>query len=160
MNKGSREYALATREASKADPDLALAADLLKQSIAKGNPNAMYALATWYLFGVHVKRSFKMAATLLKQCADEVAEASYDLAVCYELGRGVKKSLPVALEYYMRSALQGDAQAHFEVGRCFFFGIGTSKNVAAGKLWMKKAESLGYIDTRDRRTKAPNRKRK
>lgn len=157
--KGRSEYKRALDEARGKSPDLNLVLDLLKRSIAKGNADATYALATWYLFGKGVRRDYRKAAELLKQCADSVAGASYDLAVCYEKGKGVDKNMMLAFEYYMRSAFLGDAQGYFEVGRCFFYGIGTERNRRVGDLWVKEAETRGYDDVRDARwRKAPSKR--
>lgn len=141
---GKTEYDRAMKLATKSNPDLNAALALLQEASDKDYPDAHYALATWYLFGKVVRRDYKMAVAYLLKCSDVVAKASYDLAVCYEKGKGVDKDKAMALEYYMRSALLGDCQAHYEVGRCFYYGIGAGKNKCLGKLWMDKAGELGY----------------
>ena len=39
------------------------------------------------------------------------AIAQYNLAECYEIGRGVKKSIDKAIEWYTMSAKQGNQKA-------------------------------------------------
>lgn len=39
-----------------------------------------------------------------------------------------------AAEYYLRAALAGDAQAIYEIGRCYFYGIGVSKDRRQAKV--------------------------
>ena len=141
---GKTEYDEAMKLARKPDPDLNAVLVLLQEASDKNYPDAHYALATWYLFGKVVKRDYETAVAYLHKCSDVVAKASYDLAVCYEKGKGASKDKVKAFEYYMRSALLGDGQAHYEVGRCFYYGIGAGKNKCLGKLWMDKAGELGY----------------
>lgn len=63
--------------------------ELLKRAVEDGHPRAAYALATWYLHGVGVRKDFKKGRLLLERAARaDIREAHYDLAVCYETGRG------------------------------------------------------------------------
>ena len=58
-------------------------------------------------------------------------------------GKGVKKNLSKALLYYTNAALLGDSQAHYEVGRCYYYGIGTRKDPDTAEIWLSSAERLG-----------------
>ena len=51
----------------------------------------------------------------------------YDLAVCLEKGEGTKKNTK-AFELYLRAAIRGFKHAIVEVGRCYYWGIGTTRN--------------------------------
>lgn len=153
MANGKAEYNKATKEAQKDKADLVAVLALLERAIELGSHDAQYALATWYLFGKGVKRDYTKAVKLLRKCANSVANASYDLAVCYEKGKGVEQDKATAFQYYMQSALLGDNQAYFEVGRCFFYGIGVKKNRSLGGLWIEKAKVLGYDDSQHSRSR-------
>ncbi len=86
---------------------------------------------------------------MLKKAADKgVAEAAYDLAISYEKGLGIGKSLPRAFEFYMRAALLGDAQSHYEVGRMYFYGIGVGRSRRLADAWLAKAEALGVKEVK------------
>ena len=80
---------------------------------------SQYALATWYLAGYgKVKRNIKEAVRLLKASANSgVADAWFDLAVCYEEGEGVRRSKAHAFRCYVLAAVLGDKKAVFEAGR-------------------------------------------
>lgn len=110
-----------------APPDKAY--PLLLGAMDAGDYRAHYALGTWYLYGRHVKASNKKAVRLFKQAAEnDVAEAAFDLAVCYEKGEGVKKDLPKAAAFYLRALRCGDESAAEELRRMFYWGFGVEKN--------------------------------
>jgi uncharacterized protein len=124
--------------------------DLLLAADKGGDGRATYALATWHLFGSpFTKTNYRVANSMLKRAADNgVADAAYDLAVSYEKGLGIGKSLPRAFEYYVRAALLGDAQSHYEIGRMYFHGTGVPRNRRLAEAWLAKAETLGVKETK------------
>lgn len=71
---------------------------------------------------------------------DNYSSAYFDLAVCYETGNGIKKSDRKVFECYLNAALAGDRQAVYEVGRCYYYGIGISKNKRMADIWLRQAE--------------------
>jgi len=94
-----------------------------------GDYRAHHALGTWYLYGRHVKASNRKAVSLFRQAAEnDVAEAAFDLAVCYEKGEGVRKDLSKAAAFYLRALRCGDESAAEELRRMFCRGFGVEKN--------------------------------
>src|SRR5690349_16764437 len=89
---------------------------LLNDADKAGSHDAAYALATWHLFGVVVKKNYAKAVEYLERVANKVPAAAFDLAVCYEKGAGVEKNLQKAFRFYWQAATKGDADAHYEVG--------------------------------------------
>ena len=81
-----------------------------------------------------------------KQLYLQVLRETYDLAVSYELGKGIPKSLTKAFALYLRAAKGGDRQAQSETGRCFFYGIGTAKDLCEAFKWYKAAATRGDTD--------------
>jgi TPR repeat protein len=122
--------------------------DLLLKADAAGDVRSTYALATWHLFGSpFTKVNLRRATAMLKRAAEGgSADAAYDLAVSYEKGAGVRKSDARAFELYVQAALMGDVQSHYEVGRMYFWGIGTPRNRTLAEAWFKRAKSLGMED--------------
>src|SRR6266446_4990272 len=110
---GRQQYEEAERLTRQADRDGGrLPLELLQEAAGAGYTPAIYALATWYLYGKGVKKNYKKAVSLLKKAAaKKYAPAEYDLAVSYESGKGVSKSLKEALIWYRRAANDGDRQA-------------------------------------------------
>lgn len=141
---GDNLYKKALKEASKDNPNISVVLKLLNDAIMKGNPNASYALGTWYLHGTNVEKDIGKAISLLIHASDKnISSAHFDLAVCYETGEGVEKDEIKAFKYYLRAALEGDKQAYYEVGRCYYYGIGITGNIKIGNIWLDKAQSLG-----------------
>ena len=67
----------------------------------------MYAVGTWYVHGVVVRKSYKEAVRYVRMTAELGSrDAIYELALCNEKGHGVKKSLFTAFKFY-REAAQG-----------------------------------------------------
>ena len=65
---------------------------LLREAVSDGYGPAEYALATWYDFGVGVRKNqVKGAALLEKAAAKGIADAAFNLAMSLELGLGVPK---------------------------------------------------------------------
>ena len=93
--------------------------------------------------------------------ADDYREKAYagdtkamnNLGVCYERGTGVKVSLELAFEWYMKAAELddvygcfnvGDAQAQFATGWFLMTGTGVPKDERKGLKWIHKATFQGY----------------
>ena len=136
---------LAQQRREKGLPQTKKVYDLLLKAERRGDARAVYALATWYLHGSEfTKINIRRATSMLRKAADgNVADANYDLAVSYAKGVGLKKSPQRAFEYYTKAALLGDAQAHAEVGRMLYWGIGTARNRRLARIWLDRGESLG-----------------
>jgi TPR repeat protein len=127
--KGSRQMAnqykhardlMSEQDVSKAPKAYAL----LEEATKNGDQRATYAIGTWYLHGFFLKRDVRRGVALIAEAADQqVADAAFDLAVCYELGTGRRANINKALCYYMRSFLLGyppscaRIRAHFVLGR-------------------------------------------
>jgi len=136
--------------------DAPSAIELLKRADADGDGEAAYALGTWHLFGKHVPKDYKRAAGYLKRAADrDYPSAAFDLAISYEKGAGVKQDAAKAFGLYMKASLLGDRDAMYEVGRCFYWGIGTEKDRHAAKVWFDAHEQ--FDERRSTRRKAVRR---
>ena len=141
----TKEYDRALKLAQSQKTPTKRVYELLLKADGLGDGRATYAIATWYLFGSpFTKINYRTANRMLKRAAERgSADAAHNLAISYEKGLGIGKSLPKAFEYYMRAAILGDAQSHYEVGRMYFYGIGVSRNRRLAEAWGDKAEALG-----------------
>lgn len=147
MAKGNVLLRKAFVEMQKEHPDLQIAFNLLKQSADKGNAEALYAIGTWYLHGTFVeKNSFLAVEYFLRSIEGNYSSAYFDLAICFENGDGVRKSFKKAFECYLNAALLGDIQAVYEVGRCYYYGIGISKDEGIANIWLKQAREKGITE--------------
>ncbi len=55
----------------------------------------------------------------------------------------VKKDLSKSVEYYRKSALQGDADSQLQLGIRYLNGEGVERNIETAKEWFKKAKLSG-----------------
>lgn len=139
-------------------PNVKKAFDLLEDGHRAGDTRATYALATWYLHGQDpvVQRDFKQAEALLKTAAATgMPDALYDLAVLYERGSLGEPDFPSAFRNYLSAAVRGDAQAVYEVGQCYHYGIGVAPDEAVADIWLRRAEELGITKSLLASTSAP-----
>lgn len=139
----SKYYELALVEArKKRGADLSKVLRLLRRAHKQRDARAAYALGTWYLHGQApvVQKNLPRALTLLREAARaDHADAIFDLAVCYEKGTGVRMSERKAAACYVRAALLGDEQAIYEVGRCYWHGLGLKRDRLIAGIWLDHA---------------------
>jgi uncharacterized protein len=96
------------------------------------------------MYGKFFKKDLKKAVEFLTDAANEnVKEALYDLAVCYEKGVGVEKDKFKAFLLYLKASLLGEEQSLYEVGRCYYYGLGIEKNVKIARIWLDLAKEKG-----------------
>ncbi|HJT92192.1 MAG TPA: hypothetical protein VJ777_09650 [Mycobacterium sp.] len=142
------KYEVALAKAKKSKRRTKEVYDLLMTAHEKGDARATYALATWYLHGTQfTKKSIAKATQMLKHAESEnVPDAAYDLAVSFEKGAGVRKSAKQAFALYVKAALLGERQSVYEVGRMYYYGIGTGRDRRLAEIWLDRAEALGVGD--------------
>ncbi len=146
MAKGDRLYKRALTIANEAEEGGGEEVfKLLSKSASFGNDKALYALATWYLFGRYVEKDYDKAVVFLAKAAEKHnADACHDLAVCFENGQGVDLDLQKAFSLYLKASLLGDKQSIYEVGRMYYYGIGIRKDREVARIWLDAAEFYGF----------------
>lgn len=108
---------------------------LLRKAAENGSEEAEYAIGTWYAFGEWLPQSDEKAAKHFKRAARKnYGPALFNLAVCFETGRGVRKDLSRAFGGYVRAAREGDVEAAHSVYRCLYYGIGVPRDKAIAEL--------------------------
>lgn len=138
--KGERLKARALLHAESKNFEAAF--ELLMRASAMGNPEAIYAIGTWYLHGRLVDKDLvKSVEHLEAACRLNHPAACLDLAICYENGEGVEKSTEMAFKYYVKASLWGNQDALFEVYRCFYHGIGVKENRGLSQIWLERHNS-------------------
>lgn len=71
------------------------------------------------------------------------AKAMNNLGVCYERGEGVKVSLTLAFEWYMKAALADDVYGCYNVGECYYHGKGVEQDAEKAFFWYLRAAQKG-----------------
>ncbi|SVD65759.1 uncharacterized protein METZ01_LOCUS418613, partial [marine metagenome] len=72
-------------------------------------------------------------------------DAQHNLAEMYENGKGVKKNLEKAYEYYLSAARKGNLDSQKKVAEMYKEGIGTEKNIEKSEYWLKQIEESKVI---------------
>ena len=136
----SYEEALRNARAENVDGQAVLSA--LSKAHEEGDARATYALASWNLNGADfVPVNVQKGIELLRSIEDQpVAEALYDLAVAYDLGKGVRRNPRKAFELYMKSALLGHLEANRQVGQFFIAGEFVQFNRNIGRMWNRRGQ--------------------
>jgi hypothetical protein len=62
----------------------------------------------------------------------------------YRKGRGVDRDLITAAQWYEKAAVEGDAEAQFNLGDMYKQGLGVEKNNALAIKWLRKAANQGH----------------
>ena len=96
----------------------------------------------YYLAG-----DFTNAVECFQKAAEQgLADAQYNLGVCYDNGDGVPQSYPEAVKWYRKAAEQGFAKAQYNLGVCYYNGQGVPQSYPEAVKWIKKAAAQGDSD--------------
>ena len=90
------------------------------------------------------QKVFDLAVQAEEQTHDDFLQ--YMLGLCYQVGRGTVVNQKKSFDYYMKSAMQGNAQSMYTVGLCYENGMGVEENLNSAVDWYYKANELGHVD--------------
>jgi V8-like Glu-specific endopeptidase len=85
--------------------------------------------------------TFKDCEALAKEGA---SEALFELALIYDLGKGVKANPKEAFNWYKQAAENGHINAQFKVGECYKLGQGVKRDYTEAAYWYGKAARNGH----------------
>lgn len=121
--------------------NLAEAEKWLKQAIEQGHPLAALDMG-------NVKRTQKEYAEAVRWyrlAADyRIREAMFNLALSYELGKGVPHDPQQAIAWYRRAAEEGYARAQYDLGISYKYGNNVEQNDAEAARWFRMAAEQGH----------------
>lgn len=138
LNKVNRARALEKSGASKTE-----ILELLEAAADEGNPEAVYALGTFYLHGKYYSKDKRRGISLIKKAAGaNWRDAVFDFAVALETGDGIEKDEETSFNNYLKAMILGDINSSEEVARCFYYGIGIKKNKDAFERIMDIVDAL------------------
>lgn len=123
-----------------------LAIDWLIKASDQDNEDANYMLYNCYTNGIAVNQNHKVALGFLVKAAEGTNKyAQFELADYY-MGQNKYQT---AIEWYKKSARQEYAPAQCELGRCYYYGIGSFKAEVMGKQWLERAAEKNYPQAQD-----------
>jgi anti-anti-sigma regulatory factor len=73
-------------------------------------------------------------------------DAEFDLAMCYEQGRGVPQNMAESVQWLRRAAEHGHAEAQYRLGMAYAYGIDVPQDYNAAVRWYHSAAEQGQAD--------------
>jgi hypothetical protein len=127
--------------------DLPRSAELLRIAADAGNPEAQYALATFYKEGTGVPKDLERAARLLQAAslAGNV-DAEVEYAIALFNGTGTSKNEPAAIALLRKAAKQSNPIAQNRLARVLASGQGAPVDRVEALKWHTIAKTAGKGD--------------
>jgi len=147
--------------------DFARAAELLRVAAQAGNPDAQYALGTFYKEGRGVAKDMNQAVRLWAAAAlADHTDAEVEYAIALFNGEGVAKDEQTAAALFHKAALHGSAIAQDRYARILSTGRGAPLNAAEAVKWHLISRARGetnlqldeYVNSLDAATRAQGEK--
>eukprot|EP00038_Savillea_parva_P027543 m.60144 g.60144 ORF g.60144 m.60144 type:complete len:1587 (-) comp7941_c0_seq1:2023-6783(-) len=128
--------------------DPARAVDLFRHAASMGSKGALVTLGVCHELGEGVAKDIMEAAELYHVAATErgSAEACFNLASCYLVGKGVPYNTALACGWFTRAASAGNVAALLHVGRCYEHGHGVAMDSAAAFHWYEQAAKANHTE--------------
>lgn len=112
------------------------AVEWLSMSAEKGFEDAQYLLGTCYEKGVGVERNLTTAVTLYEKAAHAAnRNAQFAMAEFWAFSEKYEKAGP----WYQKAAKQEHVAAQFQLGKCYYYGLGFITDEKLGLEWIEKA---------------------
>lgn len=141
-------------------------ADSISQTMdraKKGDAAAQNEVGTWYYRGLHgIKPNFEVALQWFARAAKQGhAQATSNMAVCYQFGQGCKKDSTLAVQLYDKSILRGNDEvimlhekesdkgvlfSSIYLAHCYKDGVGVKKNIKKQAQYYAAASNQGSAD--------------
>ncbi len=113
----------------------------IKAKAEKGDAQSQCALGEVFCLGVlGVAKDDAEAVKWFRKAAEQnLADAQYDLGVCYDKGQGMAKDSVGAVKWFRKAAEQNYAEAQYNLGLHYANGQGVTKDHVEAVKWFRKA---------------------
>ena len=71
------------------------------------------------------------------------------LVIATTMAGAWQKNKAEAVKWYQKAAEQGDTDAQFALGKCYYYGNGTEVNYETAARWIQKAAEQGNADAQN-----------
>src|SRR6266516_4846113 len=124
----------------------------------KGDAKAQYELGRAFFSGtLGVSKDEAEAVKWFRKAAEQnVADAQYNLGVCYANGQGVTEDDAEAVKWFRKAAEQNLADAQYNLGVCYDSGEGVAKDQVEAYKWWLLAAGQGNDDAKHNMTIVEN----
>ncbi|PUZ47622.1 hypothetical protein GQ55_7G181000 [Panicum hallii var. hallii] len=72
------------------------------------------------------------------------ARAQYNLGLCLQNGKGIKRNQKEAAKWYLRAAEGGNVRAMYNICLCYSYGEGLAQDPVRAKRWLQLAADCGH----------------
>ena len=94
--------------------------------------------------------NYEEAVKCYRKAAEQgIADAQYNLGICYYNGVGVGKDDYEAVKWFRKAAEQGYADAQYNLGACYYNGFGVAKDDYEAEKWLRKAAKQGLTKAKE-----------
>lgn len=107
-----------------------------KLSAEKDDSSAMYELAHCYLAGTGTSKNFDQTLFWIKKAVAANNPDAVNFLGSYFQGKGDDKK---AFSLFQKAAKEGNADAQYNLGICYYEGKGTQKSLASAIEWLNKS---------------------
>ena len=116
----------------------------------KGDAKAQYELGRAFFSGtLGVAKDEAEAVKWFRKAAEQnVADAQYNLGVCYANGQGVTEDDAESVKWFRKAAEQNLADAQYNLGVCYDSGEGVVKDEVEAYKWWLLAAGQGNDDAK------------
>jgi hypothetical protein len=116
----------------------------------KGDAKAQYELGRAFFSGtLGVAKDEAEAVKWFRKAAEQnVADAQYNLGVCYANGQGVTEDDAESVKWFRKAAEQNLADAQYNLGVCYDSGEGVAKDEVEAYKWWLLAAGQGNDDAK------------
>ena len=116
----------------------------------KGDAKAQYELGRAFFSGaLGVAKDEAEAVKWFRKAAEQnVADAQYNLGVCYANGQGVPEDDAESVKWFRKAAEQNLADAQYNLGVCYDSGEGVVKDEVEAYKWWLLAAGQGNDDAK------------
>src|SRR6266516_4290983 len=116
----------------------------------KGDAKAQYELGRAFFSGtLGVSKDEAEAVKWFRKAAEQnVADAQYNLGVCYAIGQGVTEDDAESVKWFRKAAEQNYADAQYNLGVCYDSGEGVAKDEIEAYKWWLLAAGHGNDDAK------------
>ena len=113
-----------------------------------GHAQAQYELGEAFFRGeLGVAQDETEAAKWFRKAAEQnLAEAQYNLGVCYAKGQGVAQDAAEAVAWYRKAAAQNLAPAQYNLGVCCSRGRGVAEDPVEAVTWYRRAAAQNLAE--------------
>ncbi|CAD8068203.1 unnamed protein product [Paramecium primaurelia] len=110
-----------------------------------GDTDAQFKVGLMYEDGKGAQQNIQECIQWYQLAANKHAQAAYNLASIYYLGRVVAPDYKIAYKYFSKAAELQNEQGMFQLGLMHLFGQGVEQDFEKSRSWFERAAKLGSV---------------